>query len=171
MRTKAKAAPKAAPPPKRREATPPSPEFCEWFFVELGSTPDTLKEILARTPAEFGTVSMSRIQQWRQRFPEFLKQYKDAREFKGDLCLDEAQHVADMPAVGQIITEGKRGDKNETIVKTIDNVERSKLRVSVLIQRAKAFNPALQDRVNVGTEVIGSLAERIASARARKRSV
>lgn len=147
---------------------PATPEFIEWFCDEYASTPDTHATLLMRVPAELGSApSVSTLSKWIRNNPEFKKAYEAAQQWKGNLCLDEAQRVADECAPGEITTEGERAGKRESMTKTIDNVERSKLRVSVLIQRAKAFNPALRDHANVEVNLVAGLAEKIAAARKR----
>lgn len=137
----------------------PSPEFIEWFCEEYGSTDETHDQVLARVPPELGKAPCKRtLGAWIRKSEAFQKQYKAAQEFKGNICLDEAQREADNARMGVITTEGERAGKTESMTKTIDNVERSKLRVQVLIARAKAFNPALRDNAQVevkgGTGVV-----------------
>lgn len=158
-------APRKMSVPGNQHVGGPTPAFIEWFCEEYAASSDTHATLLKRYDGN--APSLKTLSNWIRRSPEFAKQYKMAQEMKGNLCLDEAQHVADTTAVGTIRTEGERNGKSEFSEKTIDNVERSKLRVQVLIQRAKAFNPALRDKADVEVNVNGSLAEKIAKARKR----
>ncbi len=136
-------------------------EICE----RLATGNDGLAEVLAQIKKSGRKVpSLRAIHYWREDIPEFGERYRRAREMQAELHLDEAYRVAKTPEIGEIVTvDAKKG----TTIKTVDNVERSKLVVLTLIKRAAIFNPAFADRQNVDLNATGELAAAIAAARKR----
>lgn len=133
------------------------PGFKEWFCEEYASTAETIEQVLRRAPAEFGKLTLSKrtLYGWRVANKEFDAAYRIAQQAKGTLCLDEAQHEAEKARMGTITTEGERAGKSESMTKTVDNVERSKLICTALWKRAMAFDPSLRDNGQIEAKVSG----------------
>lgn len=106
---------------------------------QLATTDKGLREILADLKKTRKDVpSLRTVHNWRIKFPEFLDAYEEARKSQATLCVDEARRIARTPLIGQIVTVDPKGKT----VKTVDNVERSKLMVLTLLKSAALFYPA-----------------------------
>ena len=126
----------------------PAPQWnaktAELICRRLATTNETLPEALAGLRrAGKKPPSLALLYKWRAQNPEFREAYKIAREQQAELDVDEAKRVASTSMIGEIvIVERDKGRVVKETVRTVDNVERSKLLVSTLFKRAALFNPA-----------------------------
>lgn len=122
---------------------PYDPEFGEWLCEQLVDDIDGLAVVLqrAKDSGQFQRVPGPRtVNRWREKHPEFQALYRQAREMRAALDIDEAIKIARRPMVGKIVTEDEVRGKT---VKTVDNVQRSQLIVQALFKRAALFAPWL----------------------------
>lgn len=124
-----------------------------------------LAKVLERAKEKFGSApSPKTVWQWRQKFADFGRAYKEAEHSQAVLAMDEANRESYQARIGKIETHDPvRG----LTTKIADNVERSKLIVATLLKRAGVLNPALAERSNIDVNANVALAEKIAKARKR----
>jgi hypothetical protein len=131
---------------KNRGGRPPKWDAAVAALIceKLATTNETLPAVLALLKkAGKKTPSLALVYKWRAQNKEFRDQFRLAREQQAELDIDEAYRVARTSLVGEIvIKEKEKGRVVKEIVRTVDNVERSKLLVSTLFKRAALFNPA-----------------------------
>lgn len=120
-------------------------EIAEEICERLATGMDGLAAVLRKLRAEGrkDVPSERLVYYWRAHISDFQERYKRAREMQSELALDEAVRIAQTPNEGTITTSGEAGGKKVETVKVVDNVERSKLIVSTLWQRAKSWNKEL----------------------------
>lgn len=81
-----------------------------------------------------GNPTRGTIDNWRTKDPEFSKAFAHAREASADVLVEKAQEVADDSTSDTIETEhGERANA--------EWIQRSKLRVDVLLRRAACYDP------------------------------
>lgn len=125
-------------------------KICERIACDEKGLEEILEEIRLTDGWAPGIMTIWR---WRDEFPEFKAQYKEAREMQASLLHDRAQKYAREPLIGRIETtiDGPKGV--ETQVKVCDNVERSKLLVQTTLKRAgqldhKRYGDKIQQEIS-----------------------
>lgn len=86
-----------------------------------------------------GMPNRGTIYEWRDSDPDFGQQFARARAAGADALVDLAQRVADDGTNDYVERETKKGT---FVMLDAEHVQRSKLRVDVLLKRAACFAPA-----------------------------
>jgi len=130
--------------PKRGRPLKWDAEMAAAICERLASTNESLPDVLAYLRKRKQKVPcVSLFYRWRAQKADFREALKVAREQQSELDIDEAYRVARTSCLCEMTTvKREKGRVVETITRTVDNVERSKLLVQTLFRRAALFNPA-----------------------------